>query len=130
MNETKSSQILVVEDNQKIRSLIVSILRSAGYTEITEADDGSKAWSIIQENRFDLILTDFMMPEMSGLDLLIKIRSGSDDMKSTPVLMITASDKSDDIVKAAKWKVNGYIVKPFRVKTVLSKINQVIEARL
>ncbi len=127
MNDTKDTRILVVDDNAKIRVLIVSILKKAGFSQLTEADDGAKAWDILQENSFDLILTDFMMPEMSGLELLKKIRSGSDEMKATPVLMITASDKPEDIVTAAKWKVNGYILKPLREKAFLSKINQVIQ---
>ncbi|MBU2512463.1 response regulator [bacterium] len=127
MTEAKDTKILVVDDNAKIRALIVSILRAGGFLQITEADNGANAWNIIQENNFDLILTDFMMPEMNGLDLLKKIRSGNDEMKGTPVLMITASDKPDDIVTAAKWKVNGYILKPLRVKPFLSKINQVIQ---
>lgn len=122
--ETKS--ILIVEDNLKIRQLIATILKTAGFTKIVEAENGIKAWELIQKQTFDLVLTDWMMPEMNGLDLLKKIRSGTDAQKKTAVLIITASDKSEDIMEAAKWKVNGYIVKPFSVKTVLAKINQVL----
>ncbi len=124
MNE--NYRVLVVDDNPKIRNLIANILRSADFKKITEAENGQQAWDIIQENQFDLILTDFMMPELDGIELLKKIRSGADEFKSTPVLMITASDRSADIVEAAKWKINGYIVKPFRIKTVLEKINSVL----
>jgi two-component system, chemotaxis family, chemotaxis protein CheY len=124
MNE--NYRVLVVDDNTKIRVLIISVLKSAGFEKITEAENGQQAWQFIQENKFDIVLTDFMMPEMNGLELLKKIRSGEEEYKSTPVLMITASDRSNDIVEAAKWKVNGYIVKPFRIKTVLNKINSVL----
>ena len=124
---TSQTQILVVDDNPKIRTLIVGILKTAGYTEITEAENGLNAWEILQDKQFDLVLSDVMMPEMDGIDLLKKIRSAEGALRSTPVLLVTASDKSDDIVAAAKWKVNGYIVKPFRVKTVVAKINQVIQ---
>ena len=117
--------ILVVEDNSKIRALIVSILHSAGYQNISEAENGKRAWELITGNTYGLILTDWMMPEMNGLELLQKIRSAKEAFQSTPVLMITATDKSDDVLAAAKWKVNGYIVKPFSVKTILAKINQV-----
>lgn len=126
MSENQKTSVLVVDDNAKIRSLIVTILKSANFTDITEADNGKTATEHLKKKRFDLVLTDWMMPEMSGLELLQFIRNGPEEMNQTPVMMITASDRSDDIVAAAKWKVNGYIVKPFKINTVLAKINQVL----
>ncbi len=126
MTENKNVRVLVVDDNPKIRALIVTILKSAEFTDITQAENGKIACERLKEKKFDLILTDWMMPEMDGLALLQHIRNGSEDLKETPVMMITASDRPDDIVTAAKWKINGYIVKPFKVRTVLAKINQVL----
>ncbi len=112
----------MVEDNEAIRDLIVSILKSSGFEKISQAKNGKEAWDVVQNQKHDLIITDCMMPEMNGLELLKNVRSLDDERKKTPVLIITASDKSDDIKSAAKWKVNGYIVKPFSIKTILSKI--------
>lgn len=126
MNSIEEISILVVDDNTRIRELLVGILRSAGIKRITEAANGREAWEVFNRSTFDLVLTDWMMPEMSGLDLLKKIRSADSEQKNTRVMMITASDKSEDIVSAAKWKVNGYVVKPFTVKTILEKIDKVI----
>lgn len=67
-----------------------------------------------------------MMPEMDGLELLEKIRTSNDRLKNTSVFMITASDQKTDITQASKWKINGYILKPFNVKTILSKIKVTI----
>ena len=127
MGADKKIQILVVEDNDKIRHLIVSVLRTTGFSNISEAENGKNAWEMFQSSKYDLVLTDWMMPEMDGLELLKKIRGGEADSKDTPVFLITASDKPDDIVQAAKWKINGYIVKPFSVKTILAKIDAVFK---
>ena len=124
MNE--KYRVLIVDDNAKIRNLITNILRSAGFKTITEAENGKIAWDMIQEKGYDLILTDVMMPEMDGHELLKRIRTGPEELKSTPVMMISASDSSNDILNAAKYKINGYIVKPFRIKTMLDKINTVL----
>lgn len=126
MTNNKEIRVLVVDDNPKIRALIVSILKSAEFAQITQADNGKAAWELLNTNKFDLVLTDWMMPEMDGLELLQKIRNSSGELKETPVMMITASDRPDDIVLAAKWKINGYIVKPFKVKNVLAKIDKVL----
>jgi two-component system chemotaxis response regulator CheY len=126
MTSNKDVRILVVDDNPKIRTLIVTILKSAEFSQITQADNGKSAWDILNSNRFDLVLTDWMMPEMNGMELLQKIRNSSNELKDMPVMMVTASDRPDDIVLAAKWKINGYIVKPFKVKTVLAKIDKVL----
>ena len=97
-----------------------------GFKNVTEADNGKTARDKIQDSEFDLLMTDWMMPEMDGLELVKKIRSESDDLKELPILMITATDKQEDVAEAAKWGVNGYIVKPFSVKTIFAKMNQVV----
>ena len=119
-------RILVVEDNEKIRKLLCNILANVGFSKLYEADNGVSAWEKLKEVTIDLVLTDWMMPEMDGLELLKKIRTCSAEIKDIPVLMITASDKSENIVLAAQWKINGYIVKPFSVKTILAKIEEVM----
>jgi len=126
MSQNTKIRILVVEDNGNIRKLLLNILKSMGYKNLTEADNGKTAWEKIQGAEYDLVMTDWMMPEMDGLELVKKIRSESDQLKELPILMITATDKQEDVAEAAKWGVSGYIVKPFSVKTIFAKINQVI----
>ncbi len=124
MAADKSIRILVVEDNDKIRQLIITILKNIGFENVFEANNGKAGWDCLKKKEIDLVLTDLMMPEMDGLELLKMIRTGSKNFKDVPVLMITASDKSEDVRLAVKWKISGYILKPFSVKTVLQKINE------
>ena len=123
MSVDKNIQILVVEDNQNIQSLLVNLLSSVGFNNVSKVDDGNSAWTLLEENKFDLILTDITMKSMSGIELLEKIRSSDLPFKDIPLIIITASDKKEHIVDAIKWKVNGYIVKPINSKTILQKIN-------
>jgi len=126
MSGDKNIRILVVEDNEKIRKLLCNILSNVGYSNITEADNGVSAWEKLKSEAYDLVLTDWMMPKMDGLELLKKTRTSDESFKNVPVMMITASDSTENIVEAAQWKVNGYIVKPFSVKTVVQKIQEAI----
>ena len=127
MEIDKSIRILIVEDDEINRKLLASILKSIGFKEVVEAENGKFAWEKMQKETFDLVLTDWMMPELDGLQLLQKIRQSSDGLENTPVLMVTALGKQDDIAKASKWNVDGYIVKPYTVTTILAKIEEVMK---
>ena len=120
----KNIKILIVEDNEKIRSLLKGLLVNIGFTNLFEADNGQNAWDKMQAYDFDLVLSDWMMPVMDGIELLKKIRA-DENFKNTPVLLITASDSQESVIEAAKHHVNGYIVKPFSIKTIVQKINEV-----
>ncbi|MDH5561270.1 MAG: response regulator [Deltaproteobacteria bacterium] len=126
MSVSKDIQILVVEDNEKIRKLLCNLLTNVGFVNIDEAGNGIEAWETLTQKKVELMLTDWMMPEMNGLELLKKVRTSSENFKNIPIMMITASDKTENIVEAGKWNLNGYIVKPFSVKTVLSKIEEAL----
>ncbi len=126
MSQIKNTHILVVEDNENMKKLMVSILNKVGFEKVSGAENGKVAWDMIQTDHYGLVLTDLMMPEMDGLELLEQIRTSSDPLKNVPVLMITASDQKSHITQAVKLKINGYIVKPFNVKTILSKIKEAI----
>ena len=123
MKIDKESRVLIVDDNAKIRKLLLTILKSIGYENITEAVNGKNAWELFQADPFQLVLTDWMMPEMDGFELLKNIRKGPEKTKDVPVFMITSSDDSEDIRNAAQYAVSGYIVKPFSVKTIITKLN-------
>ena len=122
----KKIDILIVEDDTKIRKLLRLVLKKFGYESVTEAENGKEAWEYVQENQYDLVMTDWSMPEMDGLQLLKSIRSSERAFKDVPVIMITAFGATHNIREAADWKVNGYVVKPFNVQTVADKIVEVI----
>ena len=118
--------VLVVDDFATMRRIITNILKQLGYDTILEAEDGAKALQIMETEKVDLVITDWNMPHMSGLDLLMAIRA-SEDKKHIPVLMVTAEAMQENIVKAAQAGVNNYIIKPFDAKTMSEKINKIFE---
>ena len=116
--------VLVVDDFATMRRIITNVLKQLGYDTILEAEDGAKALQIMETERVDFVITDWNMPQMSGLDLLMAIRA-SEDKKHIPVLMVTAEAMQENIVKAAQAGVNNYIIKPFDAKTLSDKINKI-----
>ena len=118
--------VLVVDDFATMRRIITNILKQLGYETILEAEDGAKALQIMETEKVDFVITDWNMPHMSGLDLLMAIRA-SEDKKHIPVLMVTAEAMQENIVKAAQAGVNNYIIKPFDAKTLSEKINKIFE---
>ncbi|MHA7878404.1 MAG: chemotaxis response regulator CheY [Saccharospirillum sp.] len=119
-------KILVVDDFSTMRRIVKNLLRDLGFSNTQEADDGTTAWPMLQNGDFDFVVTDWNMPGMSGIDLLKKIRS-DDRLKGTPVLMVTAEAKRDQIIAAAQAGVNGYVVKPFTAAALKEKIEKIFE---
>ncbi len=119
-------KILVVDDFSTMRRIIRNLLRDLGFNNTQEADDGVTALPMLQAGSFDLLITDWNMPGMQGIDLLKAVRS-DDKLRGLPVLMVTAESKRDQIVEAAQAGVNGYVVKPFTVRTLEEKINRIFE---
>ena len=120
----KDIHILVVDDIENMRKLIMSMLFKLKFSHIMMAENGRDAWAKLQKYPFDLVISDWNMPNMSGLDLLKTIRSDP-KVSALPVLMVTAETVKDNIVEAAKYKVSGYIVKPFSPGTLEAKINDI-----
>jgi two-component system, chemotaxis family, chemotaxis protein CheY len=116
--------ILVVDDFSTMRRIITNVLKQLGYENIIEAEDGTKALTILESQHVDFVITDWNMPQMSGLDLLKAIRA-SKERKAIPVLMVTAEAMQENIIAAAQAGVNNYIVKPFDAKTLADKINKI-----
>lgn len=119
-------KILVVDDFSTMRRIIKNLLKDLGFTNIQEADDGSTALPMLQQGDFDFVITDWNMPGMQGIDLLRAIRA-DDNLKHTPVLMVTAEAKKEQIVAAAQAGVNGYVVKPFTAATLKEKLEKIFE---
>jgi len=108
-----------------MRRIIVNTLNRIGYTDITEASGARDALNKLNEQSFDLVITDWIMPEIDGVTLTGIIRQ-SQAYHSVPIIMLTARSAADDIVTAAKAGVSSYIIKPFTVAILREKIDQAL----
>jgi len=119
-------KILVVDDFSTMRRIIKNLLRELDMNNTLEADDGATGWPIMQQGGIDFLVTDWNMPKMNGLDLIKRVRA-DENLKSTPILLVTAEAKREQIVEAAQAGVNGYIVKPFTAVTLKEKIDAIFK---
>lgn len=121
-------KILVVDDFSTMRRIVRNLLVELGFSNplIQEADDGEGAIAMLRTQPFDLVVTDWNMPNMTGIDLLRAIRAEA-SLKGLPVLMVTAENNRDQIIAAAQAGVNGYIVKPFTAITLQEKLTKIFE---
>jgi two-component system chemotaxis response regulator CheY len=129
MERDKTRRVLVVEDNPALRKVLVNIVKKLGYQDILEADDGLPAWRHVEQGGVGLVLADWSMPGMSGLELLNKIRAADAPTCDIPFVMITALDSKDSIVTAGAAGVDAYIIKPFSVGTISEKIDEALSKR-
>jgi two-component system chemotaxis response regulator CheY len=119
-------KILVVDDFSTMRRIIKNLLRDLGFSNIHEADDGSTALPQLKTGNYDLIVSDWNMPGMTGIDLLRAVRSDP-NLQAIPFLMVTAESKREQIMEAAQAGVNGYVVKPFTAATLEEKLGKIFE---
>jgi two-component system chemotaxis response regulator CheY len=119
-------KILVVDDFSTMRRIIKNLLRELGFTNTHEADDGNTALPMLKDGNFEMLITDWNMPGMEGIDLLKAVRADP-NLAKLPVLMVTAEQKKEQIVAAAQAGVNGYIVKPFTAQTLKEKLDKIFE---
>lgn len=112
-------EILVVDDNELNRDMLSRRLRSRGYA-VTVAEDGGRAVELVNEGAFDLVLLDIMMPGISGIDVLHKVRERF-SREELPVIMATARDQADDVIEALKAGANDYVTKPLDFPVVLAR---------
>ncbi len=119
-------EYLIVDDFSTMRRITRGLLKELGATNVDEAEDGVQALSKLKAGNFDFVITDWNMPNMTGIELLKAIRSDA-KLKSLPVLMITAEAKKENIIEAAQSGANGYIVKPFTAATLSEKLNKIFD---
>ncbi|MDR0466430.1 MAG: chemotaxis response regulator CheY [Deltaproteobacteria bacterium] len=117
-------RVLVVDDFSTMRRIVKNILRQLGFNDIVEADDGTSAWEVINREKIDFIVSDWNMPQMTGIELLRKVRA-SEEHAETPFLMVTAEAQQENIIEAVQAKVSNYIVKPFTAETMKQKIDKI-----
>ena len=124
MPAEKDLKILVVDDFSATRTIVINYLSKIGYKNTVEAEDGFSALARLKSALFDLVVTDWNMSDMSGLDLLKQMRADS-DLKHIPVLMVTSEDLHGNIVTAIKAGLNDYIVRPFEEHTFKQKLEKI-----
>ncbi len=117
-------KVLIVDDFATMRRILRNILKQIGFTNIVEADDGNTALKELQKEKIDLILCDWNMPQMPGIDLL-KTLKADEQLKGIPFVMVTAEAQKDNIIEAVKTGVSSYIVKPFTAETVSEKLKKI-----
>jgi CheY-like chemotaxis protein len=121
-------KVLVVDDNVHMRKLVTTILQAFGVVQIFEADSGDRSWAILRESNADVVVLDWVMEGMSGLDLIQMIRSNpATPNPFVPVIMLTGHTSMDHVRQARDAGVNEFIAKPVSVKTMMSRLVAVIE---
>ena len=120
----KSIKILVVDDFATMRRIVKGVLKQLGFSEIIEADDGKTALEELKKDRIGLIVSDWNMPNMTGLELLKEVRADA-GLKDIPFLMVTAEGQKENVVEAVQAGVSNYIVKPFTPETFSAKLEKV-----
>jgi two-component system chemotaxis response regulator CheY len=125
MSVNRNMRILVVDDAQTMRRIVVNLLQQLGFTNTTEAEDGARAWEHLSHERVDMVISDLTMPQMDGMELLRRVR-GSQAYKEVPFIMVTAEGRRERVVEAVKAGASNYIVKPFNAATLREKLGHVI----
>ncbi|MCS7228591.1 MAG: chemotaxis response regulator CheY [Candidatus Kryptonium sp.] len=119
-------KFLVVDDSPTMRRIVINALKNIGYTDIVEAEDGKDALAKLYAEKIDFIITDWNMPNMTGLELTKAVRSNP-DFANIPILMVTTRGMKEDVLEALQARVNNYIVKPFTPQVLKEKIEQILK---
>ena len=122
----KNIKILVVDDFPTMRRIIRNLLKDLGFDNVDEAEDGAIAMDKLRNGNVDFVVSDWNMPNLDGLSMLQQIRADP-QLRDTPVLMVTAEAKKENIIAAAKAGASGYVVKPFTAATLEEKLNKIFE---
>src|ERR1700742_1319168 len=121
----KNMNILIVDDYKTMLRIIRNLLRQLGFVNIEEATDGSMALQMLRGGNFGLVISDWNMEPMTGLQLLREVRADA-KLKATPFIMVTAESKTENVVAAKQAGVSNYIVKPFNAETLQAKMVSVL----
>ena len=123
MTVDKNMNILVVDDYQTMIRIIKNLLKQLGFNNVDEATDGTMALAKIDSKAYGLIISDWNMEPMTGIELLKKVRGAG---KTVPFIMVTAESKTENVLAAREAGVNNYIVKPFNADTLKTKLTSVL----
>lgn len=120
----QNMRFLVVDDFSTMRRIVRNLLKELGFSNVDEAEDGQVALHKLKNSQFDFVVTDWNMPNMTGIELLRAIRADA-QLKHLPVMMVTAEAKKENIIEAATAGASSYIVKPFTAATLDEKLKKV-----
>lgn len=124
----KGMPILVVDDFSTMRRIVKTCLRQLGFENVTEAEDGAIALQKLKTSSFSLVISDWNMPNMMGIELLKAVR-GDESLKKIPFVMVTAEAQQENVIEAAKAGVSNYIIKPFTADMLQQKLEAVFSKR-
>ena len=119
--------VLIVDDYKTMLRIVGNLLKQLGFSNIDEATDGATALEKLRQKPYGLVISDWNMEPMTGLQLLKEVRSDI-KLKTVPFIMVTAESKTENVVAAKQAGVNNYIVKPFNAETLKTKMQSVIGA--
>ena len=117
--------VLIVDDYKTMLRIIRNLLKQIGFNNVDEATDGKAALEKMQQRKYGLVISDWNMEPMTGLELLKEVRA-DEGLRPTPFIMITAESKTENVVAAKEAGVNNYIVKPFNAATLKTKLTSVL----
>ncbi len=121
----KTMNVLIVDDYKTMLRIIRNLLKQLDFNNVDEASDGAEALSKLRGGNFGLVISDWNMAPMTGLDLLKEVRADQ-RLARTPFIMITAESKTENVIAAKAAGVSNYIVKPFNAETLREKIEKVL----
>ncbi|WP_322112115.1 response regulator [Arboricoccus pini] len=119
--------VLIVDDYKTMLRIVRNLLKQIDLADVDEATDGGMAYSMMKARPYGLVISDWNMVPVTGLELLQKVRADS-DLKHTPFIMVTAESKTENVIAAKAAGVSNYIVKPFNAETLRAKIAAVMSA--
>lgn len=122
----KNIRFLVVDDFSTMRRIVRNLLKELGFTNVDEAEDGMVALHKLKTQNYDFVVSDWNMPNMTGIELLKAVRADA-QLKHLPFMMITAEAKRENIIEAAMAGASGYIVKPFTAATMEEKMSKIFQ---
>jgi two-component system chemotaxis response regulator CheY len=125
MSVDMNMNILIVDDYKTMLRIIRNLLKQLGFNNVDEATDGSMALQKLRDKDYGLVIYDWNMEPMTGIQLLREVRADS-KLKNLPFIMITAESKTENVVAAKEAGVNNYIVKPFNAATLKTKLSSVL----
>ena len=127
-SQSVDMKALVVEDALGMRNIVCTMLKGMGYDEVEEAEDGAEGWRRLQAGDFDILLTDWNMPIMTGLELVKKVREQA-EFAAMPIVMFTVRAEKQDVIEAMQAGVDAYVTKPFTAQELGEKIDGIRDRR-
>lgn len=127
MSDVPAPRFLIVDDFSTMRRVMRALLKEIGFEHAEAAEDGGVALEMLRKSKFDFVITDILMPNMNGFELLTAIKA-DENLKHLPVLMITAEARKGDIVRCVQGGAAGYIVKPFTRATLEERVRKILKS--